>query len=53
MAKAAPALHAFFAGQKLTSGSSGWLAQAYQRAAQGGSGLGTPRPEAGGRWARW
>ncbi|WP_329584180.1 substrate-binding and VWA domain-containing protein [Kitasatospora sp. NBC_01250] len=38
VAKAAPALHAFFAGQKLTSGSSGWLAQAYQRTAQGGSG---------------
>ncbi|MDH6116002.1 Ca-activated chloride channel family protein [Kitasatospora sp. GAS204A] len=36
--KAAPALQSFFTGQKLTSGSSGWLAQAYQRAAQGGSG---------------
>ncbi|MBB4922774.1 vWA domain-containing protein [Kitasatospora kifunensis] len=36
--KAAPALRAFFTGQKLTSGSSGWLAQAYQRTAQGGSG---------------
>ncbi|WP_055586293.1 substrate-binding and vWA domain-containing protein [Peterkaempfera griseoplana] len=28
---AAPALKRFFAGQKLTSGSSGWLAQAYAR----------------------
>ncbi|PYC87712.1 hypothetical protein C7C46_02890 [Streptomyces tateyamensis] len=38
VAKATPALHGFFGGQKLTSGSSGWLAQAYQRTAQGGSG---------------
>ncbi|WP_377270494.1 extracellular solute-binding protein [Peterkaempfera sp. SMS 1(5)a] len=29
--QAAPALKRFFAGQKLTSGSSGWLAQAYAR----------------------
>jgi Ca-activated chloride channel family protein len=29
--KAAPKLKEFFAGQKLTSGSSGWLAQAYAR----------------------
>lgn len=35
VAKASPALQRFFAGQKLTSGSSGWLAQAYTRAAQG------------------
>ncbi|MDH6132549.1 Ca-activated chloride channel family protein [Kitasatospora sp. MAA4] len=39
IAKASPALQQFFSGQKLTSGSSGWLAQAYQRAAQGGSGV--------------
>ncbi|WP_198042318.1 VWA domain-containing protein [Kitasatospora azatica] len=38
VAKASPALRTFFSGQKLTSGSSGWLAQAYQRTAQGGSG---------------
>ncbi len=37
--KASPALRQFFAGQQLTSGSSGWLAQAYQRTAQGGSGV--------------
>ncbi len=36
--KASPALQRFFSGQKLTSGSSGWLAQAYTRTAQGGSG---------------
>ncbi|WP_329563286.1 VWA domain-containing protein [Kitasatospora sp. NBC_01266] len=36
--RAAPALQSFFTGQKLTSGSSGWLAEAYQRTAQGGSG---------------
>ncbi|GAA1224896.1 substrate-binding domain-containing protein [Kitasatospora nipponensis] len=36
--KASPDLQRFFTGQKLTSGSSGWLAQAYQRSAQGGSG---------------
>ncbi|MFI9272384.1 VWA domain-containing protein [Kitasatospora sp. NPDC052896] len=36
--RAAPALQSFFTGQKLTSGSSGWLAQAYARTAQGGSG---------------
>ncbi|MFC8449730.1 VWA domain-containing protein [Kitasatospora sp. NPDC057223] len=33
--KAAPSLKQFFAGQKLTSGSSGWLAQAYGRAEPG------------------
>ncbi|WP_329501168.1 VWA domain-containing protein [Kitasatospora herbaricolor] len=33
--KASPALKQFFAGQKLTSGSSGWLAQAYGRAEPG------------------
>ncbi|GGV15773.1 VWA domain-containing protein [Kitasatospora herbaricolor] len=33
--KATPALKQFFAGQKLTSGSSGWLAQAYGRAEPG------------------
>ncbi|MCX4749685.1 substrate-binding and VWA domain-containing protein [Kitasatospora sp. NBC_01287] len=38
VAKATPALRGFFAGQQLTSGSSGWLAQAYQRAARGGAG---------------
>ncbi|MDH6144588.1 MULTISPECIES: substrate-binding domain-containing protein [Kitasatospora] len=38
VAKASPALRTFFAGQKLTSGSSGWLAQAYQRTATGGTG---------------
>ncbi|KFG73973.1 vWA domain-containing protein [Streptomyces mutabilis] len=31
VAKATPRLKKFFAGQKLTSGSSGWLASAYQR----------------------
>lgn len=31
VAKATPRLKEFFKGQKLTSGSSGWLAQAYQR----------------------
>ncbi|WP_380284671.1 extracellular solute-binding protein [Kitasatospora purpeofusca] len=36
--KAAPQLKQFFAGQKLTSGSSGWLAQAYARAEQGSIG---------------
>ncbi|GAA1983144.1 vWA domain-containing protein [Kitasatospora viridis] len=39
VAKAEPALRSFFAGQKLTSGSSGWLAEAYQRAAKGGPGV--------------
>ena len=33
--KAAPSLKQFFSGQKLTSGSSGWLAQAYTRAEPG------------------
>ncbi|MFE2911092.1 VWA domain-containing protein [Kitasatospora indigofera] len=33
--KASPSLKQFFAGQKLTSGSSGWLAQAYGRAEPG------------------
>ncbi|MFJ4189166.1 VWA domain-containing protein [Kitasatospora sp. NPDC089509] len=33
--KAAPQLKQFFTGQKLTSGSSGWLAQAYGRAEPG------------------
>ncbi|WP_416873474.1 VWA domain-containing protein [Kitasatospora sp. SC0581] len=33
--KAAPQLKEFFKGQKLTSGSSGWLAQAYTRAESG------------------
>ncbi|MFI6843334.1 VWA domain-containing protein [Kitasatospora sp. NBC_00085] len=33
--KATPSLKKFFTGQKLTSGSSGWLAQAYSRAEQG------------------
>ncbi|MQS11777.1 VWA domain-containing protein [Streptomyces kaniharaensis] len=33
--KAAPSLKRFFTGQKLTSGSSGWLAQAYSRAEPG------------------
>lgn len=33
--KATPSLKQFFTGQKLTSGSSGWLAQAYARAEQG------------------
>ncbi|MFD0347011.1 extracellular solute-binding protein [Kitasatospora aburaviensis] len=33
--KATPALKQFFTGQKLTSGSSGWLAQAYTRAERG------------------
>ncbi|MFJ4595178.1 MULTISPECIES: VWA domain-containing protein [unclassified Kitasatospora] len=33
--KAAPQLKQFFTGQKLTSGSSGWLAQAYTRAEPG------------------
>lgn len=32
--KAVPALKRFFEGQKLTSGSSGWLAEAYQRPGQ-------------------
>ncbi|MER5864690.1 extracellular solute-binding protein [Kitasatospora sp. NPDC002040] len=32
--KAAPQLKRFFEGQKLTSGSSGWLAEAYQRPGQ-------------------
>jgi Ca-activated chloride channel family protein len=36
VAKATPQLREFFAGQKLTAGSSGWLAQAYQQA--GGNG---------------
>ncbi|MFB7471009.1 extracellular solute-binding protein [Kitasatospora sp. NPDC056184] len=36
--KAAPQLKQFFTGQKLTSGSSGWLAQAYTRAEQGSIG---------------
>ncbi|MFF7456627.1 substrate-binding domain-containing protein [Kitasatospora sp. NPDC008115] len=36
--KATPQLKQFFAGQKLTSGSSGWLAQAYTRAEQGSVG---------------
>ncbi|MFF2950765.1 extracellular solute-binding protein [Kitasatospora sp. NPDC057965] len=36
--KAAPQLKQFFTGQKLTSGSSGWLAQAYSRAEQGSVG---------------
>ncbi|MET8698800.1 substrate-binding domain-containing protein [Kitasatospora sp. NPDC004723] len=36
--KAAPQLKQFFAGQKLTSGSSGWLAQAYSRVEQGSVG---------------
>ncbi|MFJ8042717.1 VWA domain-containing protein [Kitasatospora sp. NPDC096147] len=34
VAKAAPQLKQFFTGQKLTSGSSGWLAEAYQKAAK-------------------
>ncbi|MGW2399933.1 extracellular solute-binding protein [Kitasatospora sp. NPDC001664] len=34
VAKAAPQLKQFFSGQKLTSGSSGWLAEAYQKAAK-------------------
>ena len=33
--KATPSLKQFFTGQKLTSGSSGWLAQAYGRAEPG------------------
>ncbi|TWE16518.1 VWA domain-containing protein [Kitasatospora atroaurantiaca] len=33
--KATPQLQRFFSGQKLTSGSSGWLAQAYQKAGRG------------------
>ncbi|MFF2039328.1 VWA domain-containing protein [Kitasatospora sp. NPDC058170] len=33
--KATPSLKKFFTGQKLTSGSSGWLAQAYSRAEPG------------------
>ncbi|MFJ8628069.1 VWA domain-containing protein [Kitasatospora sp. NPDC093550] len=33
--KAAPQLKQFFTGQKLTSGSSGWLAQAYSRSESG------------------
>ncbi|MEV6973545.1 extracellular solute-binding protein [Kitasatospora sp. NPDC093806] len=36
--KATPQLKQFFTGQKLTSGSSGWLAQAYTRAEQGSVG---------------
>jgi Ca-activated chloride channel family protein len=36
VAKASPALRGFFSGQQLTSGSSGWLAEAYQR--EGGAG---------------
>ncbi|WP_327676282.1 extracellular solute-binding protein [Kitasatospora sp. NBC_00458] len=36
--KATPSLKQFFAGQKLTSGSSGWLTQAYSRAEQGSVG---------------
>ncbi|MFB6894314.1 extracellular solute-binding protein [Kitasatospora sp. NPDC056327] len=36
--KAAPQLKQFFAGQKLTSGSSGWLAEAYTRAERGSIG---------------
>ncbi|MGF1426196.1 VWA domain-containing protein [Kitasatospora sp. LaBMicrA B282] len=36
--KAAPALRSLFAGQRLTSGSSGWLAEAYQRAVLTGAG---------------
>lgn len=39
VAKASPALRQFFTGQKLTSSSSGFLAQAYQRSAQGGAGV--------------
>nr|WP_254552293.1 extracellular solute-binding protein [Kitasatospora sp. MMS16-BH015] len=35
VAKATPQLRQFFAGQKLTAGSSGWLAQAYQKPGQG------------------
>ncbi|GAA2243649.1 hypothetical protein GCM10010430_26730 [Kitasatospora cystarginea] len=38
VAGAAPRLRQFFSGQKLTSGSSGWLAQAYQQAYRSGSG---------------
>lgn len=33
--KASPQLQRFFSGQKLTAGSSGWLAQAYQKPGQG------------------
>ncbi|MEE1823382.1 substrate-binding domain-containing protein [Streptomyces sp. BE20] len=36
--KATPSLKQFFTGQKLTSGSSGWLTQAYSRAEQGSVG---------------
>ncbi|MFD8699310.1 VWA domain-containing protein [Kitasatospora purpeofusca] len=36
--KATPQLKQFFTGQKLTSGSSGWLAQAYSRAEKGSIG---------------
>ncbi|MFD0274564.1 VWA domain-containing protein [Kitasatospora sp. NPDC127111] len=36
--RATPSLKQFFAGQKLTSGSSGWLAQAYSRAERGSVG---------------
>lgn len=36
--KATPSLKQFFTGQKLTSGSSGWLAQAYARAEKGSVG---------------
>ncbi|MER5640858.1 substrate-binding domain-containing protein [Kitasatospora sp. NPDC002227] len=35
VAKATPQLKQFFTGQKLTAGSSGWLAQAYQKPGQG------------------
>ncbi|KJK59672.1 VWA domain-containing protein [Saccharothrix sp. ST-888] len=38
VAKATPSLQRFFTGQKLTSGSSGWLAQAYQQAYRTGAG---------------
>jgi Ca-activated chloride channel homolog len=38
VAAAAPALKRFFSGQRLTSGSSGWLAQAYGRRFEGGHG---------------
>ncbi|MFE6865255.1 extracellular solute-binding protein [Kitasatospora sp. NPDC057692] len=38
VAKATPQLKQFFTGQKLTSGSSGWLTQAYTQAEQGSIG---------------
>ncbi|KQV19143.1 hypothetical protein ASE03_16865 [Kitasatospora sp. Root187] len=34
VSKAAPSLQRFFSGQRLTSGSSGWLAEAYQKPGQ-------------------